>query len=105
MEDISENEMLNLILESVNGLKSDMKTVNNRLDKMDSRLDGVDSRLDKMENRLDKLESEMSALKSGQADIRKDIKKVDKRVSDTYELALNAWGKSTENRKWLESAN
>ena len=102
---MSENEMLNLILESVNGLKSDMKTVNNRLDKMDSRLDGVDSRLDKMENRLDKLESEMSALKFGQADIRKDIKKVDKRVSDTYELALDAWGKITENRKWLESSN
>lgn len=97
-ENMAESEMLNLILESVNSLKSDMKTVSNRLDNMDNRLDN-------MENRLDRLESEMSALKSGQADIRKDIKKVDKRVSDTYELALDAWGKSTENRKWLESAN
>lgn len=88
---MAEGELLNLILESVNSLKTDVKTVNDRLDKM--------------EGRLDKLESEMSALKVGQADIRKDIKKVDKRVSDTYELALDAWGKSTENRMWLESAN
>lgn len=88
---MAEGELLNLIFESVNSLKTDVKTVNDRLDKM--------------EGRLDKLESEMSALKVGQADIRKDIKKVDKRVSDTYELALDAWGKSTENRMWLESAN
>lgn len=83
-ENMAEGEMLNLILESVNSLKDDVKEVNRRLDKM---------------------ESEISALKAGQADIRKDIKKVDKRVSDTYELALDAWGKSTENRMWLESAN
>ena len=56
-------------------------------------------------NRLDKIESEVSALKQGQLDIRKEIKQVDKRVSDTYNLALEAWGTSTENRKWLEKVN
>ena len=51
-----------------------------------------------MDGRLDKLESEVSAL-------QQNIKKVDKRVSDTYDLALEAWGQSTENRSWLEKVN
>ena len=81
---MTDNEMLCKILESVNNLESDMKAANNRLDKIDS---------------------EVSSLKAGQIEIRKEIKQVDKRVSDTYNLALDAWGTSAENRKWLETAN
>ena len=81
---MTDNEMLCKILESVNNLESDMKAANNRLDKIDS---------------------EVSSLRAGQIEIRKEIKQVDKRVSDTYNLALDAWGTSAENRKWLETAN
>ena len=56
----------------------------------------------KIDNRLDKVESQVSALRSGQIEIRKEIKEVSIRVSDTYELALESWGQGTENRKWLE---
>ena len=75
-----------------------IEPINNRLDKIEAEIEPINSR-------LDKLESEVSALRAGQLDIRKDIKQVDKRVSDTYNLALEAWGTSTENRKWLETAN
>lgn len=50
---------------------------------------------------MDKMESEISALKAGQSEIRKDIRELDKKISDTYEIALNAWGTSAENRNWL----
>lgn len=36
---MTDNEMLNLILEKVSNLETDMKTVNSRLDKMDSKLE------------------------------------------------------------------
>lgn len=83
--------------------------INTRLDNMDSRLDNMDSRFDSMDSRLEKLEADTSALKAGQnrmiekqRELRKDIKQLDDKVSDTYQLALDAWGTSTENRKWLE---
>lgn len=65
-------------------------------------LQAIQGLLVPINDRLDKIESEVSALKSGQLDIRKELKNLDRKVSTTYELALDAWGNSTENRKWLE---
>ena len=66
------------------------------------RLDCIDGRLDQVDNRLDRLESNVSALKAGQIDLRQCLKEVNLKVSDTYKLALDAWGTSMENRNWLE---
>lgn len=86
----------------------DLMAISNLMDQkihpLNNRLDCMDSRLDRMENRLDKLESDMSVMKIGQAELRKHLKEVDQKVSDTYQLALDAWGTSTENRNWLESS-
>lgn len=84
-------------------INNQLDNINSRLDKMDSRLDGMDSRLDKMDSRLDKIESEVSAIQANQIEFNKELKELDRKVSDTYELALEAWGTSTENRIWLES--
>ena len=84
-------------------INNELDNINSSLDKMDSRLDGMDSRLDKMDSRLDKIESEVSALHANQIEFNKELKELDRKVSDTYELALEAWGTSTENRMWLES--
>lgn len=76
-------------------LDEKLQPINNRLDKIESDMSGVS-------NRLDKLESGMSGIRASQIEIRKEIKAVDDKVTDTYELALDAWGKSSENRTWLE---
>lgn len=73
--------------------------------KFDEKLEPIYNRLDRIEGRLDKVESEVSVLKAGQIEIRKDIQKVDVKVSETYDVALDAWGRSKENRHWLENAN
>lgn len=82
-----------------------LEPINNRLDRIEGRLDKVEGKIEKIENRLDKVESEVSSLKAGQIEIRKDIQKVDAKVSETYDIALDAWGRSKENRNWLENAN
>ena len=82
---MSDNELLLAMSEKMD---QKLQPINNRLDNMDSRLDS-------MENRLDKIESDVSVLK-------KEMRVVKDKVSDTYELALEAWGQSTENRTWLE---
>lgn len=73
-------------------------------DMMDKKLEPVNSRLDRMEDRLGKLETQVAALKVEQHNLRKEIKEVDRKVSETYQLALDAWGRSMENRHWLENS-
>ncbi len=74
-----------------------------KLQPINNELDNINSRLDKMDIRLDKIESEVSAIQANQIEFNKELKELDRKVSDTYELALEAWGTSTENRMWLES--
>ena len=97
------NSRLDKMDSRLDGMDSRLDGMDNRLDGMDSRLDKMDIRLDKMDIRLDKIESEVSALHANQIEFNKELKKLDRKVSDTYELALEAWGTSTENRMWLES--
>lgn len=81
---------------------NDLQAIASLLQPINNRLDNMDSRLEKMENRLDKLESEVSALKVEQKEIEENLQVVKDKVTDTYELALEAWGQSTENRTWLK---
>lgn len=80
-----------------NMIDQKLEPVNSRLDRMDSRLDGMDSR-------MDKLESQVSAIRADQLEMHREIREISIRVSDTYQLALDAWGTSFENRHWLENA-
>ncbi len=65
-------------------------------------LGGMESRMNTMEARMDKLESQVSALRAGQLDMSKDIKKLNNRIEKANQLALVAWGRGVENRKWLQ---
>jgi len=72
--------------------------------------DMMDKKLTPINTRLEKLEADTSALKAGQnriiekqRELRQDIKRLDDKITNTYDLALDAWGTSTENRNWLEN--
>ena len=58
-----EKNMLALMQE----MKSDIKGINNRLDKVDTRLDKIENRLDKVESRLDNIESDIEDIKENTA--------------------------------------
>lgn len=103
----------------VQKLNEQLAPVTDRLDKIESEVSvlktGQNDRFDKIEsevsalktgqnNRLDKIESEISALRIGQIELKKELREVRHKVSDTYELALDAWGQSTENRHWIEDS-
>ena len=94
----------------LDGIDVRLDGIDARLDGIDARLDGIDVRLDRMEKRqdemelrLEKVESDTSALRHGQIEMHKELKNLSARVESTYMLALDAWGKSTENRNLLEA--
>lgn len=80
-----------------------LQPIHNRLDKMESRLDKMESRLDKVESRLDKMENRLDKIESEVVGLKKEVQEVKEKVNATYNLALDAWGQSTENRKWLDT--
>ncbi len=81
-----------------------LQPINNRLEHVENKLNYVEDKLNYVDNRLDKIESDVSALKAGQLELTKEAGEIKHKVNDTYTLALDAWGQSTENRVLLESS-
>lgn len=98
------NSRLDRMDSRLDSMDDRLDRMDSRLDGMDSRLDGMDRRLDGMDSRMDKLESQVSAIRADQLEMHREIREINIRVSDTYQLALDAWGTSFENRHWLENA-
>lgn len=59
--------------------------------------------LQPINDRLDRMEADISSLKAGQTELKKDTKEIKRKVSVTYDIALDAWGAGKENRHWPES--
>lgn len=73
-----------------------------KLDKIESRLEKVENKVTTIESRLDRLETDVAAVKKGLTEVRGAQIKMDRRISDIYNLALDAWGQGVENRAWLQ---
>ncbi len=81
----------------------DLQAIATLLQPINNRLDKIESDISALKVGHDKIESDISALKVGQRELKKEMREVKDKVSDTYDLALEAWGQSTENRTWLEN--
>ena len=78
---MTDSEKLDFILSEMQGMKSEMQ--------------GMKSEIQGMKEKIDKLSM-------GQLEIKKEIYMINRKISDTYDVALDALGTSTENRAWLE---
>ena len=88
--------------QKVEDLDHKVEDLDRKVEDLEHRMENVERRMDSVESRLDKLASDTASLKAGQLSLRKDIKILDQNVQSTYELALDAWGKSTENRMLIQ---
>lgn len=85
---MTDSEKLDLLLTKVQGMETEMKG-------MKDEMQGIKDEVQGMKKKLDKLSL-------GQLEIRKEIIMLNRKISDTYDVALDALGTSTENREWLE---
>ena len=82
-DNMTDKEILNLILEKVSNLESDMKMVNNQLDKMDSRFDAIELKQDRTSKKLDDLQLDV---KIAERDIRRDIHSLNDQMETVIEV-------------------
>lgn len=66
------------------------------------KLDLILEKVSSFDKRLGSLEKKVNRLEVGQSEIKKELYMIDRRISDTYKLALDAWGQSAENRALIE---
>lgn len=77
-------------------------TENEKLDLILSKLDSIESEMQGMKTEMQGMKQKIDRLSLGQLEIKKEIIMLNRKISDTYDVALDALGTSTENRTWLE---
>lgn len=55
-----------------------------------------------IKNDIREIGKKVNRLEVGQAELKREIYRIDRKISDTYNLALDAWGQGMENRIYLE---
>lgn len=75
---------------------------NEKLDLILSRLDSIESEMQGMKTEMQGMKQKIDKVSLGQLEIKKEIIMLNRKISDTYDVALDALGTSTENRTWLE---
>ena len=109
-----DSQKLDCLLEQMQEMRKEavqrFDQIENRLDHMDKEINGMGEDIagmgrdiNNIVNRLEKLESDNVSLKAGQLKNSQELKHISARVEETYLLALEAWGQSTENRHMLTS--
>ena len=76
-------------------------TDSEKLDLLLVGMEGMQGTISDMQVTMEGMQGDIAALKNGQKEIRKDVKKLTQKVEDTYQIALEAWGLSIENRAQL----
>ncbi len=92
---MTDSEKLDLLLTKVQGMETEMQGMKEDMQGMKTEMQGIKDEVQGMKKKLDKLSL-------GQLEIRKEIIMLNRKISDTYDVALDALGTSTENRVWLE---
>lgn len=67
------------------------------------KLDLILAGIQDMKKELQEVRQKVNRLEVGQSEVKRELFRIDRKISDTYNLALDAWGQSAENREWLEN--
>ncbi len=106
---MTDSEKLDLLLTKVQGMETEMKGMKDEMQGIKDEVQGMKTEMQGMKTEMQDMKDEMQGMKKkldklslGQLEIKKEIIMLNRKISDTYDVALDALGTSTENREWLE---
>ena len=77
-------------------------TDSEKLDLLLTKVQGMENEMQGMKDEMQGMKKKIDKISLGQLEIKKEIIMLNRKISDTYDVALDALGTSTENREWLE---
>lgn len=83
-------------LEEIRALREELAAVRAELQEVKGEWRKVKEKNHTLEDLSDQLASRTSAVQIGQLTLRKELNQITARISDTYSMALDAWGKAYE---------
>lgn len=87
--------------DNVTELRADMATLKTDVANLKTDVAELKTDVANMKLEMTRMNGEINGLKAGQKSIRMDIKEVKDKLEATYQIALEAWGNSMENRVLL----
>lgn len=86
---MTDSEKLDLLLAEIAEMKTEIKDMNQKVDKLSSEQTEIKKKVDKLAVEQTRTQGE--------------IYKINRKIDDTYGVALDALAATAENRKWLET--
>lgn len=77
-------------------------TDSEKLDLLLTEIQSIKGELQDMKSKMQSMKEKIDKLSMGQLEIKKEIYMLNRKISDTYNVALDVLGTSAENRTWLE---
>lgn len=77
-------------------------TDSEKLDLLLTEIQSIKGKMQDMKSKMQSMKEKIDKLSMGQLEIKKEIYMLNREISDTYNVALDALGTSAENRTWLE---
>ena len=99
---MTDSEKLDLLLTKVQGMETEMKGMKDEMQGIKDEVQGMKTEMQDMKDEMQGMKKKLDKLSLGQLEIKKEIIMLNRKISDTYDVALDALGTSTENRTWLE---
>ena len=99
---MTDSEKLDLLLTKVQGMETEMKGMKDEMQGIKDEVQGMKTEMQDMKDEMQGMKKKLDKLSLGQLEIKKEIIMLNRKISDTYDVALDALGTSTENREWLE---
>lgn len=114
---MADNEKLDLILSELQKMKAEQQKMSAEQQEMRAELQEMRAEQQEMNADSQEMRMELHDIKAdikvifqklnrlevGQAETTRELFRLDRKISDTYNLALDAWGQGVENRAWFES--
>lgn len=99
---MTDSEKLDLLLTKVQGMETEMKGMKDEMQGIKDEVQGMKTEMQDMKDEMQGMKKKLDKLSLGQLEIKKEIIMLNRKISDTYDVALDALGTSTENREWLQ---
>ena len=77
-------------------------TDSEKLDLLLTEIQSIKGEMQDMKSKMQSMKEKIDKLSMGQLEIKKEIYMLNRKISDTYNVALDVLGTSAENRTWLE---
>lgn len=99
---MTDSEKLDLLISEIQGMKSEMQDMKGEIQGMKGEMQDMKGEMQGMKGEMQDMKKKIDKLAVGQLEIKKEIYMLNRKIMDTYNVALDALGTSAENRTWLE---